>query len=193
MDLAARPAPAVASGTRAPDRRYAELATRLFQATPRRTVVAFAATHHGEGVTTTVRGLATELVRSGKSVAVLNGALRHVPIPGISTLEAELENRPPILGAPLASEPTAGAAVITGLRERYDCILLDCGSLEDSVDLLRLASVSDGVVIVVEAGRTGQEQVDRAAQVIREAQGTLIGFVLNKRRYPIPGWLYRML
>ena len=61
------------------------------------------------------------------------------------------------------------------------------------MDLLRFAPATDGVVLVVEAGRAGKEQINRAAQMITEAQGTLLGFVLNKRRYPIPNWLYRLL
>jgi hypothetical protein len=96
-------------------------------------------------------------------------------------------------GAPLASEPEQESATLAGLRDRFECILLDCGSLHDSINLLRHASAADGVALVVEAGRTAKEQVEHAARVIREARGTLIGFVLNKRRYPVPGWLYRML
>jgi Mrp family chromosome partitioning ATPase len=48
-------------------------------------------------------------------------------------------------------------------------------------------------VLVVEAGVTNKDQIERAARVIRETGGTLLGCVLNKRRYPIPGWLYRLL
>ena len=139
-----------------------------------------------------MRGLAAELGRSGKSVAALDGALRSLPTSG-AVLEPEFERGPTILGTPFAVEPKAEAAIIPHLHERYDCVLLDCGALETSVDLLRLAPATDGVVLVVEAGRTRKEQLDRAMHVIREAQGKLIGFVLNKRQYPIPAWLYSHL
>jgi Mrp family chromosome partitioning ATPase len=58
---------------------------------------------------------------------------------------------------------------------------------------MRLASVCDGVVVVAEAGRATPKSLRRAAQVVELAQGKLLGVVLNKRKYPIPSWLYRIL
>ncbi|PYR16423.1 MAG: hypothetical protein DMF94_27905 [Acidobacteria bacterium] len=183
MDLlAARPAtvvPTVPSNGRRP---YAELALRLFGRAPLPKVVAFAAANRAEGVTRTVRRLAAELARSGKTVACFDGTLGRPQLPGLRLPEAEME-----------TEQQDVAEVFAALRDRYDCVLLDCGGLDSSVDLLRLAPAADGIVLVVEAGRAGKEQINRAAQMIAEAQGTLLGFVLNKRRYPIPNWLYRLL
>jgi Mrp family chromosome partitioning ATPase len=151
-----------------PARPYAELSVRLFSA-PGRVVVGFFAINHGAGVTHTIRQLANELGRVGKRVYVLDGALRPV------------------------WEPTPAFELSADLRRRFDCVLIDCGSLDSSLNLLHIAPACDGVVVVVEAGRTSRAQVARATQVVREAKGALLGFVLNKRRYPIPGWLYRML
>jgi protein-tyrosine kinase len=174
-------------------RAYSELASKLFQSTGPCRVVAFASVNQGEGVTRTVCGLAVELVRSGKTVTTLDGSLQTVCAPGICLADDSLKIEPGILGAPRAAEPELASTFIASLRERHDCILLDCGSLESSADLLRLAPLCDGVVIVVEAGRTGKDQIDRAARVIHEARGTLLGCVLNKRRYPVPDWLFRLL
>jgi Mrp family chromosome partitioning ATPase len=188
----ARGAAITAPSSVASRRAYAELAARLFGDSGR-SVVAFVSASRGEGVTYTVRGLAAELPRAGRSVVVLDGDLRRLRLAGLRVPERETGSPPPILGAPLGSESEQEPAVLAGLRDHYDGILLDCGSLQDSVSLLRVASAADGVVLVVEAGRTAKEQVERCARVIREARGTLIGFVLNKRHYPVPGWLYRML
>jgi Mrp family chromosome partitioning ATPase len=193
-DSLAPRAPASASSNRASGQRaYAELSAKLFPATGPGRVVVFASVNRGEGVTRTVRGLAAELMRSGKTVVTLDGALHGSPAPDMCLPDDTLRIEPAILGAPRAAEPETASKLIASLRERYDCILLDCGSLESSADLLRLAPLSDGVVLVVEAGRTGKDQIDRAARVIGEAQGTLLGCVLNKRRYPVPDWLYRLL
>jgi non-specific protein-tyrosine kinase len=193
MDLFPARATALAARSSFPGRRaYAELAARLFGDSGRR-MVAFASAGRGEGVTYTVRGLAAELTRAGRRFVVLDGDLRRLRLAGPDVPEREPGSPPPILGAPLASESEQEPAVLAGLRDRYDCILLDCGSLQASVNLLRVASAADGVVLVVEAGRTAKEQVERAARVIQEARGILIGLVLNKRHYPVPGWLYRML
>lgn len=193
-DLLAPRGPALAGVNRPSGQRaYAELAAKLFQASGPARVVAFASANRGEGVTRTVRGLSSELVLSGKTVVTLDGALHGSPALDMRLADERLRIEPAILGAPRAAAPETASTFVTGLRERYSCILLDCGSLESSTDLLRLAPLSDGVVLVVEAGRTGKDQIDRAARVIREAGGTLLGCVLNKRRYPVPDWLYRLL
>ena len=183
MDLlAARPAIVVATAPSNGRRPYAELALRLFGRAPLPKVVAFAAANRAEGVTRTVRRLAAELARSGKTVACFDGTLGRPQLPGLRLPEVEM-----VTGQQDVAE------VFAALRDRHDCVLLDCGGLDSSVDLLRLAPAADGIVLVVEAGRAGKEQINRAAQMIAEAQGTLLGFVLNKRRYPIPNWLYRLL
>ena len=183
MDLlAARPAIVVATAPSNGRRPYAELALRLFGRAPLPKVVAFAAANRAEGVTRTVRSLAAELARSGKTVACFDGTLGRPQLPGLRLPEVEM-----VTGQQDVAE------VFAALRDRHDCVLLDCGGLDSSVDLLRFAPATDGVVLVVQAGRAGKEQINRAAQMITEAQGTLLGFVLNKRRYPIPNWLYRLL
>jgi len=171
------PAPAVRSenGLRTPDRPYAELALRLFGGRTTRKVIAFASANSGEGVSYVVAGLAAELARAGQPATVLDG---KVGLDG---------------GAILA---VPGGERSLSLYERHDssgCLLLDCGSLEESLGVLTVASSAEGVVLIVEAGRTPKHQVERVATLIEEAGGNFLGCVLNKRRYPIPGWLYRML
>ncbi|PYQ97189.1 MAG: hypothetical protein DMF96_15655 [Acidobacteria bacterium] len=187
MDLlAARPAIVVATAPSNGRRPYAELALRLFGRAPLPKVVAFAAANRAEGVTRTVRRLAAELARSGKTVACFDGTLGRPQLPGLRLPEVEM-----VTGQQDVAE------VFAALRDRYDCVLLDCGGLDSSVDLLRLAPAADGIVLVVEAGRAGKEQINRAAQMITEAQGTLLGFAPSVRGCPVrslrgrPGWPVR--
>ena len=56
-----------------------------------------------------------------------------------------------------------------------------------------LASMVDGIVIVVEAGQSRRDEILNAQRTIENAGGNFLGFVLNKRRYPVPEWLYRRL
>ncbi len=79
------------------------------------------------------------------------------------------------------------------LRVNFDNILVDCRPLKYSSEAAVLASTADGVVVVVEAGRTRHEEILNAQRTIDVAGGKLLGFVLNKRRYPVPEWLYRRL
>jgi Mrp family chromosome partitioning ATPase len=172
---------------------YIQLASSLFGGSSPRTVIAFASAQRGEGVTYIVQGLAAALSRSGNSVAVLDSDLRPVQFAGLPMPSEDFGARGSIVGTPFLAEAKSASQVIAGFRNHYDRIVLDCGSMEASSSLMRLGPVSDGVVIVAEAGKVSKRHMDRAAQVVRQAEGTLIGIVLNKRRYPIPAWLYRML
>jgi Mrp family chromosome partitioning ATPase len=172
---------------------YGKLGASLFGLTGRPAVVAFASVQSGAGVSYVVRGLASSLARSGKSVAVFDGDLRRIPAAGSAFPDA-LPNSPfSILGTAYHSDALSGSEFVDGLRAQFDCALLDCGSLETASGIMRLASVCDGVVVVAEAGRATPKSLRRAAQVVELAQGKLLGVVLNKRKYPIPSWLYRIL
>ena len=172
---------------------YTNLAASLFDSPTPRTVICFASAQRGEGVTYVLRGLAAALIRSGKSVAVLDGALRPLSFPGVPAPEERNMEGASIVGTPFDSKPESLQQLITGLHNCYDCVLLDCGSIGASAGLTRLGRLSDGVIVVAEAGRISKKHIDRAAQVITQAGGTLLGVVLNKRRYPIPSWLYNKL
>ena len=90
-------------------------------------------------------------------------------------------------------ELDTGLNSVDALRVSFDNILIDCGPLHDSADAAVLASSVDGVVIVVEAARSRRDQIVNAQRTIEQAGGKFLGFVLNKRRYPVPEWLYRRL
>jgi hypothetical protein len=82
---------------------------------------------------------------------------------------------------------------VDALRVSFDNILVDCGSVKDSTDAALLGSSVDGVVIVVNAGESRRDEILNSQRMIENAGGKFLGFVLNKRRYPVPEWLYRRL
>ena len=90
-------------------------------------------------------------------------------------------------------KPEFGADRIGALRVSFDYILIDCPPLNASSEATILAPFVDGMVIVVEAGRDRRHQIQRAQQTVELAEGRLLGFVLNKRQYPVPKWLYKRL
>jgi Mrp family chromosome partitioning ATPase len=51
----------------------------------------------------------------------------------------------------------------------------------------------DGVVMVVKAEGVRGEIVMRMKDLLLEINARILGAVLNKRRFYIPGWLYRRL
>lgn len=79
------------------------------------------------------------------------------------------------------------------LRFAFDYVLLDCPALSISEEASFLASETDGVIVVVEADSTKREEILSAQKTIEKADGKFLGYVLNKRKYPVPNWLYKRL
>ena len=79
------------------------------------------------------------------------------------------------------------------LRAAFDYILVDCPALKEGRDVFSLAPLVDGVILIVEAGKTRTEQILHAERSIDFARGKLIGHILNKRTFTVPEWLYKRL
>ena len=90
-------------------------------------------------------------------------------------------------------EIDTGLDSVDALRVNFDNILIDCHSVKETADAALLASSVDGLVIVVDAGVSRGDEIENAQRTIESAGGNFLGFVLNKRRYPVPNWLYRRL
>jgi len=56
-----------------------------------------------------------------------------------------------------------------------------------------LAALADGVVVVVQAGRTKRPVLTRSVDMVSRAGGRVLGMVLNRRRLEIPGFIYRRI
>jgi cellulose biosynthesis protein BcsQ len=82
---------------------------------------------------------------------------------------------------------------ISVLRSQFDYVLIDCPSLRTSADVLGIAPLVDGVVLVVEANRTQPRQILHAERQIETAGGVIRGHILNKRKYFVPDWIYQRL
>jgi hypothetical protein len=93
----------------------------------------------------------------------------------------------------LEDESEFGLDRIEALRLTFPNILIDCRALKVSSEAAVLAATVDGVVVVVEAGRTRRDEIQNARRTIEMAKGNFLGIILNKRRYPVPEWLYKRL
>lgn len=80
--------------------------------------------------------------------------------------------------------------LITSASGGYRHIVIDLPAVSVSPTCLRLAAKCDAVLLVVESGGIHQEVVRRSIQALQNAGANVVGVVLNKRRYPIPDWLY---
>ena len=72
-------------------------------------------------------------------------------------------------------------------------VLLDAGPIFQSSHSLVLSRLVDGVVFVIEAGRTRRQVVNLALEQLKRSRAHVLGAIMNKRRMAIPPWLYRRL
>jgi capsular exopolysaccharide synthesis family protein len=75
----------------------------------------------------------------------------------------------------------------------YRIVLLDCPAILEHPEVPVIGSLTDGIVLVVRANRTRREVAQKALAILHESRCRVLGVVLNQRRYPIPGFLYRRL
>ncbi len=71
-------------------------------------------------------------------------------------------------------------ALILGLRDKFDRIILDSPPLLAFSDALVLSRLADGVVLVAWGARTPRDTIQRAAQSLKGVNARLLGVVLNK-------------
>lgn len=82
---------------------------------------------------------------------------------------------------------------IEGLKKEFDLILIDSPSATSCAECLMLTPKVDGVILVVEAEKTRWQTVDKIKANIQAHEGKILGVVLNKRRYPIPNFIYNRI
>jgi capsular exopolysaccharide synthesis family protein len=79
------------------------------------------------------------------------------------------------------------------MHERFDYIILDAPPVTTNPEMRYIGSKVDGVILMLEAGKTRQHVAFKAKQEIEMAGGQFLGVVLNRRKYYIPKWIYRRL
>ena len=71
--------------------------------------------------------------------------------------------------------------------------MIDGPPVLESPDAATLGAVADGVVVVVQAGRTKRPVLTRSVDLLSRAGGRVLGIVLNRRRLEIPEFIYRRI
>lgn len=153
-------------------------------------------THGGRTLVVSPHTLRQTLLRDDRD---FEGYFDETAIPGVFQVRSELVTANSSgdgwalrQRSPRASSRTIGES-LTRLSAHFDNIVVDCGAISRANDIATVARWCNGVVLVVEADRTRLDEIDHARMRIERVGGHLLGCVLNKRKYPIPGWLYRFL
>jgi capsular exopolysaccharide synthesis family protein len=83
------------------------------------------------------------------------------------------------------------AQLINSLKARFDYILIDTPPVMPLTDACILAPMVDGVMMVVQAGRTQRDIVRNAESKLIQAYANVLGFVMTNVEYHLPHYLYR--
>jgi capsular exopolysaccharide synthesis family protein len=183
--------------------------------------LAIIGSHHGEGVSTVAANISAMLAqgRGGRVLLVdtnirfpsthqifktrLEPGLANIPaaeydyrdiivsdrFKNLHILAAGTQNGSP----PRIFQPAQFAKLINSMKKDYRHVILDMPAMKENHLSARLASLCDAVVLVVEAERLRWEVLLEAKAQLLKWNANMVGVVLNKRRFPIPEWLYQML
>jgi len=167
-----------------------------------------------EGKSTIAIGLATALARQANArVLLVDGNFRRPTLANLFGLSTAPGFREFLTGSsgeqviqktdePRLSLLTAGASgsiaeLLTKLPERlralyegFDYVIFDGDSTLTSSEAVLLARHVDGVVLVAECEQTKWEILALCKEKLTRLGGTVLGVVLNKRQFYIPGALY---
>ena len=165
-------------------------------------IFALTAVSPGEGVSYVTQSLAWELSRNtGEQILISSMAgLSEVTLPhlrGTDVRDSARSQRVWRLAGtqsgrrPIPANPDR--ETLHALRRTFGYVLVDCPALRDSAATLSTAKMLDGVILVVAAGQTKRNQIEQAQKMLERSACEVIGLVLNKRTYPIPGFISRIL
>jgi len=164
----------------------------------------------GEGKTTTTVNLAGSFAQANFRTIILDADLRKPRLhsvfnakryPGFTDYffgqasfeevvrKSELANLDYITAGTIPPNPseilssTQMEAFIEKLKTMYDYILIDSPPVIAVTDSEILSSIVDATVLVVSAGNTEMELMEKAVELLNHEQGSFIGIVLNNFTY----------
>ena len=115
--------------------------------------------------------------------------IRKTEIPGLSIITAgtPTQDAPRLLGSAHFKKTLAE------WKQHYSWVIFDSSPALAYADAVILGRLLDGVILVVQAGKTRWEIIRRAQEILKNAKANILGVVLNKRQYVIPRPIYRRL
>jgi non-specific protein-tyrosine kinase len=159
----------------------------------------------GEGKSTTIANLAVTMAQSGRRTILVDTDLRRPTLyelfglqmsPGLTNLVMEevgdlplqktaVENLWLLSSGPKPPNPAdlLGAArmdqIIAQLVERADIVLFDAPPVMAAADAAILGAKVDGVLLVIQAGKTRRDHSERARELLEKAKVRIVGAALT--------------
>ncbi len=160
-----------------------------------------------EGKTTTVLNIGYAFAQSKKKTLLIDSDLRNPSFHRLFNLNNDLGFVDAVIGRKRSDEVvhkdilipnlhvmTSGtksknpAEVIgskgmidfmSAVKESYDMVIFDSPPVLAVTDAQLLSVISDGVVLVIQAGKTGRDVAKRAKEVLDNVEANIIGAILN--------------
>lgn len=83
--------------------------------------------------------------------------------------------------------------MLANLNQHFFFAVIDAPPIMDSMETAHMARYAEGAVMVVQAQHLKYEVVRHGLERLRSQGGDILGQVLNRRTFQIPGFLYRRL
>ncbi len=159
----------------------------------------------GEGKSTAIANLAVTMAQSGRRTILVDCDLRRPSLhelfglpmaPGLTNLALEEVAEPPLQATGidnlwlLSSGPTPPnpADLLGGRRmdellaklaAQADIVLLDAPPVVAAADAAILGAKANGVLLIIQAGRTRRDQSERARELLEQAKARIVGVALT--------------
>jgi capsular exopolysaccharide synthesis family protein len=106
-------------------------------------------------------------------------------VPRLSVLPGGRSSRTPseMLGSPRMKQ------LIEELKSRFDFVLFDTPPVLTVADAILLGPMTDGVVLVIQAGKVRKRPVERAVELLHNSK--VLGFILNRGDMVLSHYGYR--
>lgn len=200
---------------------YRALRTNILRTTQDKLMKAILITssNHYEGKTTTainlalamsdVPGYKTLLVDSDLRFPTVHDRLGLMKSPGLTEIlegsvsldseiiDTEKENLKVITSGNLPHYPVELLEskrlknLIKELKSYFDLIIVDSPPVIPYSDASVLSSQVDGVLLVVQSGRTRREDIQQVQATLQDNQAKVLGVVLNRQKHFVPDKIYR--
>lgn len=172
--------------------------------------ILFTSSNKSEGKSTSIANLAVSIAQNNKNVLLIDANLRDPNIHTIfkfkntdglsSVLRGELDFSEAVrftgikgLDVLTSGEVPFNPSEMLGTKKmedlikfsinNYDVVLIDTAPILESAETRILAGVCDGVVLVINKGKTLLEKTKESKKVLDFAKANLVGVILNDRRW----------
>ncbi len=121
--------------------------------------------------------------------ADLEQALFHIDIDNLAFLPcgATPENPSELLAS------KAMKRLLSDVRATFDHVIIDTPPIIPVTDAGIVGALADGVILVIQAGRTQRGIVRRSTELLHQSHARVMGHVLTAIEYHLPEYIYRYL